>query len=54
MTTLGRAFTATLQKSPNMGGWTYVVRAQIGKQAGDRVYVHVDERLSPTLRRSTR
>ena len=99
MTTLDRAFTATCRKSPNMGGWTYVVkarlrrvlrhpgpgphprpnrrptvprlfhgprrghpqarrpadvRAQIGKQACDRVNVHLDERLSPTPRRSTR
>ena len=99
MTTLDRAFTATLQKSFNMGGRTYVVnarlrrvlrhpgpgphprpnrrptvpphlhgprrrqpqarrladvRAQIGKQACDRVNVHLDERLSPTPRRSTR
>lgn len=99
MTTLDRAFTTTLQKSPNMGGWTYVtnarlrrllrhqgpgphprpnrrptvprllddprrrhpqarrpadVRAQIGKQACDRVNVHLDERLSPTPRRTTR
>jgi hypothetical protein len=99
MTTLDRTFTATLQKSPNKGGWTYVVnaglrrvsrhpglvrtrgridglpfggsfmalgdgtyklampadeRAQIGKQAGDRVTVHLDGRLSPTPRRSSR
>jgi hypothetical protein len=99
MTTLDRTVTATLQKSPNKGGWTYVVtpglcgvlrhpglirtrgridglafggsfmslgegthklavpadvRAQIGKQAGDRVTVHPEERLSPKPRRSTR
>jgi hypothetical protein len=30
------------------------VRAQIGKQAGGRVTVHPEERLSPTPRRSTR
>ena len=101
---LDRTFTATLQKSPAKGGWTYVVmpgsaeffgtrglvrirgriddlpfrgsfmalgdgthklavpadvRAQLGKQAGDTVEVHLAERLAPTprtdvARRSTR
>lgn len=30
------------------------VRAQIGKQAGDTVTVHLEERLAPTPRGSTR
>ena len=30
------------------------LRAQIGKQAGDTVTVHLDERIPPTPRRSTR
>ncbi len=95
---LDQSFTAVLQRSPNKGGWTYVVmpgsaeyfgtrglvrirgsidghpfhgsfmalgdgthklavpaevRAQIGKDAGDTVCVHLDERIPPTPRRST-
>jgi hypothetical protein len=97
VTTLDKTFTAVLRKSPNKGGWTYVVmpgsagyfgtrglvrirgsidgcpfrgsfmalgdgthklavpagvRTRIGKDAGDTVRVHLDERIPPAPRRS--
>ena len=36
MSTLSREFTATLQKSPNKGGWTYVVMADSADYFGTR------------------
>lgn len=97
MTAIDRTFTATLQKEPGKGDWTYVVmadsaerfgtrglvgirsridglpfrgpfmalgdathkiavrahvRTQIGKEAGDVVAVHLEERIPATPRRS--
>ena len=41
MTRLNRKFTATLQKSPSKGGWTYVVMPGSAKFFGTRGLVKV-------------
>ena len=41
MTTLDKRFTATLQKSPNKGGWTYVVMRGSAEYFGTRGLVKV-------------